>query len=320
MRNFVGRDRTHAPGTMATVTSPARYAWLSIAAALATMALKLTAFLVTDSVGLLSDALESGVNLAAAVMVLLVLRVATAPPDREHEFGHGKAEYFSSGIEGALILAAAVAIVVSAVPRLVDRRELGELGLGLGLALAATVINLVVARVLLVGARRHRSIGLEADAHHLMTDVWTSVGVLVGIAGVAVTGWSILDPLIAIGVALHILSVGARLVHRSVMGLLDTAVSAADRAQLVEILERWERDAGIRWHALRTRVAGSRRFVSVHVLVPGEWTVQRGHDLCEQIEKELRGTRAQTTVFTHLEPVEDRLSFADEGLDRDDAR
>ncbi len=304
---------------MGLVATPTRYAWLSIAAALATMGLKTAAYFVTDSVGLLSDALESSVNLAAALMVLLLLRVAAAPPDSEHEFGHGKAEYFSSGIEGALILAAAVAIIVAAVPRLLEPREIERLGFGAGLSIVATAINFAVARVLLVGARKHHSIGLEADAHHLMTDVWTSVGVLVGIAAVALTGWSRLDPLIAIGVALHILYVGSRLVYRSVMGLLDAAVPTAERAQLVEILERFERDAGIRWHALRTRVAGARRFVTVHILVPGDWTVQRGHDLCEEIEAALRTTRTLTTVFTHLEPVEDRRSFADQGLDRDDA-
>jgi cation diffusion facilitator family transporter len=292
------------------------YAWLSIAAALLTIGLKSTAYLLTGSVGLLSDAIESLVNLVAAAVVLVVLRIAMAPPDEEHEFGHGKAEYFSSGLEGALILVAAVAIIVSAVPRLFDPRPLDDVAIGLVVSAAASAVNLFVALRLRAAAREHHSISLEADAHHLMTDVWTSLGVILGVALVAVTGWERFDPIIAIAVAIHILWIAWRLLHRSAMGLLDTAVPVADRDALLAVLARYEREDGMHWHALRTRQAGARRFVSVHVLVPGAWTVQRGHDLCERIEHDLAATRSMTTVFTHLEPVEDARSFADQGLDR----
>lgn len=297
--------------------NPTYYAWLSIGAALVTIALKTIAYLLTDSIGLLSDAIESLVNLVAAGIVLVVLRIAMTPPDDEHEFGHGKVEYFSSGLEGALILVAAIAIIATAVPRLLVPRPLVDIGLGLGISAAAAAVNLFVALRLRAAAREHHSISLEADSHHLMTDVWTSAGVIVGVALVAVTGWERIDPIIAIGVAVHILWIAWRLLRRSASGLMDTAVPATDRAALLEVLARYERTDGIQWHALRTRQAGARRFVSVHVLVPGEWTVQRGHDLCERLELDLAATRSQTTVFTHLEPVEDERSFADQGLDRE---
>lgn len=294
-----------------------RYAWLSVAAALLTIALKTTAYMLTGSVGLLSDALESLVNLVAAGVLLVVLRIAAAPPDTGHEFGHTKAEYFSSGLEGALIFVAAAAIVASAVPRLLSPAPLEAVGLGLGVSAAASVVNLFVALRLRAAARKHHSISLEADARHLMTDVWTSAGVIVGVGLVALTGWERLDPIIALAVAVHILWTGWRLIHRSATGLLDAAVPAAERAALLEILARYERTEGMRWHALRTRQAGVRRFVTVHVLVPGAWTVQRGHDLCERLEHDLAATRPMTSVFTHLEPVEDERSFADQGLDRE---
>jgi cation diffusion facilitator family transporter len=294
-----------------------RYAWLSIAAAVVTIALKSVAYLVTDSVGLLSDALESVVNLVAAIVTLVALHIAQRPADAEHEHGHDKAEYFASGVEGGLIFAAAALIVASAAGRLLRPVELGALDLGAVISAAASAVNFAVARVLLGVGRRRGSVALEADGHHLMTDVWTSVGVIAGILAVKVTGWSILDPLLAIGVALNILWTGARLVHQAGMGLLDTAVPAASREVLAAILERHSAVDQTRWHALRTRQAGARRFISVHVLVPGSWTVQRGHDLCERIEAELAATWPKTTVFTHLEPVDDAASFADQGLDRD---
>lgn len=296
--------------------APTRFAWLSIAAALVTVALKATAYLLTGSVGLLSDALESLVNLAAATLLLLVLRFASTPEDEGHPFGHGKAEYFSSGVEGALIVVAALAIFATAIPRLLEPAPLTSIGLGLGAGVLASVVNLLVALRLRAAARTHRSIALEADAHHLMTDVWTSAGVIAGVGLVALTGWNALDPLLAMGVAIHILVVGGRLIHRSLRGLLDAALPEAERAELVAVLDRHARESGGAWHALRTRQAGARRFVSVHVLVPGEWTVQRGHDLCEAIEHELAAIRSPTSVFTHLEPVEDERSFADQRLDR----
>jgi cation diffusion facilitator family transporter len=292
------------------------YAWLSVAAALLTIALKTTAYLLTSSVGLLSDALESLVNLVAAGVLVVVLRIAAAPPDAEHEFGHGKAEYFSSGLEGALVFVAAAAIVASALPRLWSPVPLDDVGLGLVVSAIAGAVNLFVALRLRSAAKKHHSISLEADAHHLLTDVWTSAGVIAGVGLVALTGWERFDPILALGVAAHILWMGGRLIRRSVMGLLDAAVPEAERAELVEILGRYERAEGMHWHALRTRQAGARRFVTVHVLVPGAWTVQRGHDLCERIEHELAATRPMTSVFTHLEPVEDERSFADQGLDR----
>jgi len=292
-----------------------RFAWLSIAASVATIGLKTTAWRLTGSVGMLSDALESLVNLAAAVMTLSMLVVARKPPDEEHAFGYGKAEYFASGVEGALILLAAVAIAWTAVGRLRAPAPIEAAGLGLAVSAAASLVNLAVAQVLLAAARRHGSIALEADAHHLMTDVWTSAGVLIGIGAVAATGWNLLDPIIAIGVACQIVWSGVSIVRRSLLGLLDRSLPAAEQERLRGALQRLG-EPPIQFHALRTRQAGSRRFVSLHVLVPGGWTVQQGHELLERIEEELRGAIPQATVFTHLEPLEDPASFADVGLDR----
>jgi cation diffusion facilitator family transporter len=293
-----------------------RFAWLSIAAAVVTIGLKTGAYFLTGSVGLLSDALESLVNLAAAVVALLMLSVAARPPDEEHAYGHGKAEYFSSGVEGGLILLAAGSIAIAALGRLLDPRPIEQVGLGLGISIVASLINLVVARVLLQAGRHYHSITLEADAHHLLTDVWTSAGVVVGVVAVALTGWQPLDPIIALLVAANILWAGVRLIRRSALGLLDTALPAAERATVVAILDGYARREGVGYHALRTRQAGARRFVSVHILVPGSWSVQRGHNLLERIEREVRATFASTTVFTHLEPLEDPESFADQSLDR----
>jgi len=306
-----------SPATEPSEPSLRRFAWLSIGAALLTIALKSLAYLATGSVGLLSDALESLVNLVAAIVALIVLTIAESPADEEHEWGHEKVEYFSSGFEGAAILAAAVAIMFTAIPRLLDPKPLESVGLGLVISVLASVVNLVVARILLAAGKKHRSITLEADGHHLMTDVWTSVGVVVGVGLVALTDIAWLDPLVAIGVALNIVWTGWRLLVRSAMGLLDSSVSKDDRAGFEAILQRYRDDEGIEWHALRTRQSGSRRFVTVHLLVPGSWTVQRGHDLCERVERDLRGTSPKTTVFTHLEPIEDDISFHDQGLDRD---
>jgi cation diffusion facilitator family transporter len=292
-----------------------RFAWLSIAAAALTIGLKGLAYWLTGSVGLLSDALESFVNLAAACVALVVLAIAARPPDEEHAYGHDKAEYFAGGLEGALILVAAASIAATAVPRLFHPQPLEQLGLGLLLSLAASLINLGVALILFRAGRRYESITLEADAQHLMTDVWTSVVVLTGVGAVAVTGWERLDPILALLVAGHILWTGVGLVRRSVLGLMDTALPAQERAAVQAILDRYGQE-GIRFHALRTRQAGARRFVSVHVLVPGEWTVQRGHDLLERLEEEIRGALANVVVFTHLEPLEDPLSWQDTGIVR----
>jgi cation diffusion facilitator family transporter len=291
-----------------------RFAWLSISAALATIALKLLAWRVTDSVGLLSDALESGVNLAAAVLTLLMLGLAARPPDEAHAYGYSKAEYFASGAEGALIIAAAAGIAWAATSRLLSPRAIDAPGLGLLLSAVASLVNLAVARVLLAAGRRHRSIALEADAHHLMTDVWTSAGVVAGVALVWLTGFTVLDPLIALAVAAHIVWAGARIVRRSAFGLLDRALGPDDLAALLAVLER--HGPPVKFHAIRTRQAGSRRFVSFHVLVPGDWTVRRGHELLERIEDDVRAALPSAHVLTHLEALEDPASFEDIDLDR----
>ncbi len=292
-----------------------RYAWLSIAAALATILLKGCAWWLTGSVGLLSDALESFVNLAGALMALAMLTIAARPADDSHAYGHGKAEYFSSGFEGLLILFAALGIAVAAIGRLLEPRPLEQVGIGLLVSLLATAINLVTARILLAAGRAHRSITLEADAHHLMSDVWTSAGVVAGVGAVALTGWLWLDPLLALLVAGHIVWTGWRLLHRSADGLMDGALPAAQHAEVIAVLERY-RAGGIDFHALRTRQSGSRSFVSVHVLVPGAWTVQAAHELAERLEEDIRTALPHASVFTHLEPIEDPVSHADIPLDR----
>ena len=292
-----------------------RFAWLSIAAALSTIVLKTVAWWLTDSVGLLSDALESGVNLAGALMALAMLTVAAQPPDDNHAFGHGKAEYFSSGFEGFLILAAALAIGVAAIERLLHPQPLEQVGIGLVVSVIASIINLATARVLLAAGREHRSITLEADAHHLMTDVWTSVGVIVGVGAVALTGWLWLDPVLALLVAANIVWTGWQLIQRSASGLMDVALPPEQHAAVVVALEQY-RAEGADYHALRTRQAGARCFVTVHVLVPGAWTVQRGHDLLERLEADIRKAVPHASVLTHLEPLEDPVSSHDIELDR----
>jgi cation diffusion facilitator family transporter len=294
-----------------------RFAWLSIAAALATMALKAAAYWLTGSVGLLSDALESLVNLAGALMALAMLTVAAWPADENHAYGHGKAEYFSAGVEGALILIAALAIAVTAIDRLLHPRPLEQVGVGLAVSVAASLLNLGVALVLLKAARAHRSATLQANAHHLLTDVWTSAGVLVGVGAVALTGWLVLDPLVALAVAANIIFAGGRIVRDSVAGLMDAALPPSDLKVLRELLDGYAA-GGIEYHALRTRQAGARRFVSVHVLVPPEWSVQQGHDLLERIEADIRRALPPVTVDTHLEPLGDPAAMADQDLYRHD--
>ena len=293
------------------------YAVLSIAAAVLTIGLKVGAYLLTGSVGLFSDAAESLVNLVAAAAALWALTVALRPPDEEHAFGHNKAEYFSSGLESALIIIAAVWIWVTACGRLMDPQPLQNVGLGLSVTLVAAALNGGVALVLLRAGRRLRSITLRADAQHLLTDVWTSAGVVVGIVMVQLTGWLVLDPLIAFLVAANIVWTGVRLLRDTAQGLLDRALPPEEMKKISGILSRYE-EKDIRFHALRTRASGQRRFVSMHVLVPGRWTVQRGHDLSEELEAELaEALRGNTTFFIHIEPFEDPASFADQSLDRE---
>jgi cation diffusion facilitator family transporter len=288
---------------------------LAIVAAVLTIGLKLGAYFLTGSVGLFSDAAESVVNLVAAVAALWALLYASRPPDEEHAFGHDKAEYFSSGLESALILIAAVWIGITAWDRLLDPQPLHNVGIGLSITLVAAAINGIVALIILRAGRRLRSITLQADAQHLLTDVWTSLGVVLGIATVHVTGWLVLDPLIGLLVTANILWTGVRLLRDTAQGLLDRALPPEDRKVISRVLSRYE-EKGIKFHALRTRASGPRRFISMHVLVPGEWTVQQGHDLSEQIEKDLAEALPQSTFFIHIEPSEDPASFADQTLDR----
>ena len=292
-----------------------RYAWISIAAALVTIGLKSTAYYLTGSVGLLSDALESLVNLVGGMMALAMLTIAARPADDDHAYGHSKAEYFSSGVEGALILAAALSIALTSVPRLFNPQALAQVGMGLAVSVAASLINLGVAVVLLRVGKKHHSITLEANARHLLTDVWTSVAVLGGVSAVALTGWLWLDPVVALLVAANIVWTGSQIVWRSIAGLMDLALPAEDLARVRGVLDTYQKD-DVQFHALLTRQAGARKFVSMHVLVPGAWTVQHGHELLERIEQDIRAALPNTTVFTHLESLDDPASWADETLDR----
>ena len=296
-------------------SSLTRYAWLSIAAAIVTIGLKSLAYWLTGSVGLLSDAVESLVNLVGAIVALAMLTIAARPEDEEHLYGHSKAEYISSGVEGTLILLAALSIGVAAVQRLLAPQPLEQAGLGLVMCTLASVINFGVARVLLGVGKKFNSITLEADAQHLLTDVWTSMGVIVGVGAVALTDWEPLDPLVALAVAVNIVWSGYRLVSRSVAGLMDVALPTEEQQAILDVFRKYEAD-GIQFHALRTRQAASRRFVAVHVLVPGDWSVQRGHELLEQIEAGVRGVLPEVHILTHLEPAEDPVSMQDMGLDR----
>ncbi len=292
-----------------------RFAWLSIVAAIITIVLKATAYLLTGSVGLLSDALESLVNLVGAIMALAMLTIAARPADEDHAYGHSKAEYFSSGVEGTLILIAAVSIVIAAIPRLITPRPLEQVSLGLGVSVAASIVNLIVALILLRASKQYNSITLEANARHLMTDVWTSVGVLAGVGAVALTGWERLDPIVAFLVAANIVWSGVRIVRMSALGLMDTALSV-DEQNLVRNALKPYMQTGVQFHALRTRQSGSRRFVSLHVIVPGRWTVQRGHRLLESIEADIRNVLQSVTILTHLESLNDPASWDDTDLDR----
>jgi cation diffusion facilitator family transporter len=292
-----------------------QYAWLSIAAALVTIGLKSGAYLLTGSVGLLSDALESLVNLVGAIMALTMLTIAARPADEDHPYGHSKAEYFSSGVEGSLIMVAAIGIAVAAIDRLLHPRALEQIGLGLVISVAASLVNLGVALVLLRASKHYDSITLKANAHHLLTDVWTSAGVVAGVGSVALSGWQWLDPAVALLVAANIVWTGVRIVRESVLGLMDSAMVPEERAAVQAALEPHLRD-GVQSHALLTRQAGSQRFVSLHVLVPGAWTVQQGHDLVERIEADIRGAVRNVTVLTHLESLDDPASWDDVALER----
>ncbi len=297
-------------------TNLERYAWLAIAAALATITLKSLAWWLTGSVGLLSDALESVVNLAAALLALCMLRLAAAPPDKEHPYGFSKAEYFAAGIEGALIVLAAVGILAAAIPRLIEPRALEAPGIGLTLTVVASAINLGVALLLIRVGKLYHSITLEADGRHLITDVWTSAGVIVGVALVFATGWLRLDPLVALAVAAHIVWIGVGLVRRSASGLLDAAISLEHQGEVTKLFAEYSKRYGVAFHALRTRQAGARRFISFHLLVPDAWSVAQAHRLSEELEERIRSLVPNASILTHIEPISDPASYEDQGLDR----
>ena len=295
-----------------------KFIYLAIAAAVATIALKLFAYFLTGSVGLFSDALESGVNLIAAVVALFMITLAEKPADEEHAYGHHKAEYFSSAIEGGLIVLAAFSIIWSAIPRLIHPQPLENVGIGLLVSFGASAINLAVGLILIKNGRKNHSITLEADGKHLMTDVYTSIGVLIGIGIVKLTGWLILDAIVAIGVALNIVWTGYQLMRRSALGLLDSSLPEDERLKITNALDRYKKQQ-LEYHSLMTRQAGQRKFIALHILLPGQLTIQEGHDLVEKIERDIRDLfNAPVTVFTHLEPVEDPVSMHDIGIDRHD--
>ncbi len=298
---------------MSTPSTPqdlSRYGWLAVAAALATIALKTVAWWVTGSVGLLSDAAESVVNLVAAIVALVALKVAAKPADKNHNFGHSKAEYFSAAVEGIMIFVAAAVIIVFAIQRFLAPRDLTDVGLGLVISLVAAGINGAVALVLIRAGRRYRSITLRADGRHLMTDLWTSVGVVLGVALVGLTGWNWLDPLLAIAVGINILWTGYGLVRESMDGLMDVSLPKEDNDRIHEILAG-HRHEGMDFHAVRTRESGARQFMEMHMLVPGLWTVQEGHDAMEDLIEEINAEFPDLRVTGHLEPIEDPRSYED---------
>ena len=287
-----------------------QFALLSIAAAIATIGLKTAAWALTGSVGLLSDAVESIVNLLAALVAFWALRVAAQPPDHEHAFGHSKAEYLASAFEGIAILGAAIAIAITAWKRIADPQPIENVGLGLAMSVGAAAVNGAVAFVLLRAGRRLDSITLRSDAHHLLTDVWTSGGVLVGILVVKLTGWLVLDPIVALAVATNIVWMAGRILIETAQGLLDRTIPEAEKKQLDTALARFQ-STGVAVHAVRTRQAGPVRFIDMHVLVPGSWSVQQGHDLCEEIENDVKALFSRASVLTHLEPAEDPSAWDD---------
>jgi len=286
-----------------------------VAAALVTITLKSFAYGLTGSIGILSDALESLVNLAGAIIALAMLTIAARPADEEHAFGHGKAEYFASGAEGMMIIVAAASIAFAASERLLNPRALDQVGVGLVVTFVATIVNFFVAIIIRRAGRSYHSVTLDSHARHLMTDVWTSIGIIVSIAIVAVSDLQFLDPVVALVVAAYILREGFKIVRGATLGLMDTMIPADELARAVSILDSYKR-SHVSYHALRTRQAGARRFVSVHILVPGKWTVERGHDLLEEIEASLREAIPNLSILTHLESLDDPASWDDIELDR----
>ena len=293
------------------VSTLKKFAWLSVATAIATIALKIGAWWITGSVGLLSDAAESVVNLVAAVIALVAITVSERPADDDHQYGHSKAEYFSAGAEGAMIFVAAAFILYVSGERLLNPQPLESLGVGLVISVVAAVLNGVVGMLLLRAGTRHRSPTLKADGKHLLTDVVTSAGVVVGVALVWLTGWDALDPIVGIAVAINILVIGYRLVHESGMGLMDVTLPDQDNQVIEEVLARHREPGRVDFHELRTRESGKWRFVEFHALVPGDWSVERGHDLVEKVEQEIHAALEHSHITTHLEPIEDERAYND---------
>lgn len=292
-----------------------RFLWLSILTAVLTVGIKGVAAWITNSVGLWSDALESTVNLVAAIVAMWAIRLSAKPADHNHDFGHGKAEYMSAAVEGTLIFVAAAAIIVGATGRLLNPVEPEQLGIGLALSTVASLLNLGTGLLLLRAGKQHRSITLEADGKHLLTDVWTSVGVLVAIGLVAVTGWTILDPIIAIAVGVNILFTGYVLVRRSVVGLLDSALPEDEIEVVIKAVHEACKDARVEITELRTRESGRQRFVYVTVTVPGDWTVRRSHDVADEIEAAVDQAFPGTTTFVHIEPSPDDIDSAQDAVE-----
>ena len=288
----------------------ASYLKLSVAVAVATIALKTAAWWVTGSVSLLSDAMESLVNLAGAIFALAMVTVAAQPPDEDHPYGHHKAEYFSSGFEGVLILVAAVGIVWTAVLRLLNPQPLEQVGLGLVLSGISSALNGALAFAMLRKAREHRSIALEGDARHLITDVWTSAGVMVGLVAAQATGWLWLDPVAAIAVALNVAREGSHLIWRSSQGLMDQAVEPAVHAQIVATLQGFEHQA-IRFDHLNTRWAGQRRFVDLHMHMPGGWSLSRAAAVRVSVEQALMSAVPGLRATIQLLPMDVEAHFDD---------
>lgn len=279
------------------------FAWLSIGAAILTISLKTAAFLLTGSVGLLSDALESVINLVAAIVALIVIKISQKPPDEDHAYGHFKAEYFSSIIEGILIFLAAVSIGYAAIGRLIHPQPIEQAFFGILISALAAAINLVVGIKLLKAGKKHSSIVLEADAHHLFTDVWTSGGVILGVIVVAITQINIFDPIVAFLVAANIVYTGYILIKRSTLGFMDTAIDRKDVSIIKQILDKYS-SKDVKFHSLRTRQAATKKFMSIHALVPEKWSMQKSHQLVKNMEEEIEQNVQNITVLTRLETIE----------------
>lgn len=286
----------------------AKFALLSVGAAIVTIALKSVAYFLTGSVGLLSDALESVVNLVGALMAFAMLKIAAQPADENHTYGHAKAEYFSSGAEGALILIAAISIGYTGIDRLLNPKPVEQIGLGLIVSVVASLINLSVSLVLRKAGKKYNSITLTSDASHLMTDVWTSGGVLVGVGLVGLTKWQPLDSIVAILVALNIVYTGFFIIRQSIRGLMDVSIPEEDLTKIERVLTKY-RKPEVQFHNLLSRQSGATKFITVHVLVPGTWTVAQGHKLVSSIEDEIKSVIESARVITHLESMDDPSSM-----------